>query len=217
MNTAPNSPRGGSLHKWLLFLAAGLLICALPGTAATLRFERVTDNASIDSADDYLVEVLDLGGQALFLISNGSDYEGFINQVYFEDPGSLFDEIDYEVNFSLGEVDYTSPAVPTNPPGLSNRFVTAWSLDAVAPAPTWGIGDGETGAFVGTYNNSSFAELEAAVAAETFRVALHLQGLVDGASDTFLSKPKVDPPIPEPSSLLLLSIGSLVLLRRTRR
>ena len=209
------------------FGAATLLAILFVGVAPESRamlisFSRLTSNSLTDYADSLSVELLDFGGQGLILVTmEDAPPVGFINQIYVEDVIGVFSDISFESTYSSGDVAYSAPATPGGPPGTSNLFLTSFSFDGDQPAPTNGVNNGETVAFVGTYApGMGFGNAEQAAIDGQFRFAVHMQGIdPDGEeSDTYLSTPPLDPRIPEPSTLviMLVSVGVIGLRRRRR-
>ena len=198
-------------------VAALLLAGAVSADAATLIFERVTDNGATDISSDLYLEVTDLGGgEALFQLTRGDVYDGFLRNIYFQDTGGQFTTIRFEESFSSPSVSMGSGSSPANPPGL-RPFETDWAFDADTPRPSHrSIGPGETGGFIATYSGT-YDDVYFGLIDGSIRVAVHAQGLEDGQSDTFVAISQAFP-IPEPSSVMLLGFGGLFLLtRRSRR
>lgn len=197
------SPAGLSLALTLLLMASTV------SQAAIVAFKRYTSNSEIDISSDVTLVVTDLGdGVAQFEIERGETYDGFIRNVYFEDQSGLLGTITFEKDFSSSNVKMLEGSAPARPPGISD-FTTVASFSAAKPAPPKNsIGKGDSGTFLVEYSGT-FEELEAALFSGEIRVAVHMQGLVNGESDTLAT-------IPEPSSLLLMIAGGAVFLRRSR-
>jgi len=207
-----HSPRTTAVHS---LLAIAFIAVALPAHSLTLSFVRITDNSDIDIAPDISLEVTDLGAQmALFEISRGDTLEGFLRNIYFEGPdttviGASFDPVNSSAN-----VAFSDPSDPAHPPGIAG-FVTAYSFDADSPnPPSKSIGPDQTGAFKVNYAGS-YEDFETALTGGVVRVAVHGQGLHAGESDSFVTVSSVNP-LPEPSTFILVALGSLLPLRRRR-
>ncbi|MBK1825843.1 hypothetical protein [Haloferula rosea] len=207
-----NSPLGPAARSLIALIAI-----SLPAQALTLFFVRVTDNADDDIAGDIALEVTDLGAQmALFELSRGDTFAGFLRNVYFEGPDTTVLGASFDPVHSSANVMFDDPSDPAHPPGIAG-FVTAYSFDADSPnPPSHSVGPDQTGAFQVNYAGS-YDDFETAIVEGTVRVAVHAQGLDDAAneSDSFVSVVPVDP-LPEPSVAIFLVLGSLLPLRRRR-
>lgn len=205
-------------------ILSGILFAGpvLESRATTMLFSRVTSNSFTDYADSLSVDLLDFGNHGLILVTMGdAPPVGFINQIYVEDVLGVFSDISFESTYSTGDVDYSAPATPGGPPGTVNLFLTSFSFDGDPPAPTHGVNNGETVAFVATYApGNGFGNVEQAAIDGHLRFAVHLQGIDPNGeeSDTYVSIPAIDPRIPEPSTLLFMvvSVGIIGWNRRRR-
>lgn len=218
-------------HSFKTLLAAGALALMAGGaSAATIGFERITSNASADSAGQFNLEVTDDGTRALFAFTVGSNAPASgatIAEIYFSDIGGLFTPPPVIVT-QQGVSYVVGSANPGNLPGANNASppfqVTAQLLADNNPGGNTGIQFGDLLVLGLNYaSGGSFANLLAAFDTGAFRVGLHVRSLVGGQSDSFVSVPPPPPPPPPPvplpaaGFLMIGALGGLAALRRRRR
>jgi len=192
-------------------LFAYLMFALAPAMAVPLTFERITDNAPLDSSAQIVVTVTDGGDGAMisFSLIDGVSPDASIAEIYFDDRNGLFVAPPVFVS-SVGTVDFDfGSANPGELPGAGNAspaFVTTAGLlaDADNPAPTNGVGVGEELVIKLLYTGgTTFEDVLAAIASGAFRVGLHIISLNAGQSDGFVSTGEV----PIPGAIWLMGAG----------
>ncbi len=188
------------------------------GSIYPYPFEIFTNNGSFaDSADlNFYVEVSDAGpNRADFTFYNDSLIESCIAGIYFDD-GTLLGIAD--ITSSPG-VSFSLSAKPKNLPGgnmLEPPFVTTveFSIDSDPPVPKNGINPGDPAEWLRiTFDlkkNGLFQDVLDELNNGTLRVGTHIIGLSDGSSESAINH------VPEPATIALLGLGSLVFLCRKR-
>jgi hypothetical protein len=176
--------------------------------AVTLQFQPLTCDSGY--CDDITVEVVlvEHDDTVRFEFYNISTVTSSVVGVYFE--AGLLNSI---VAFEFGDGTlFAENARPSRLPGgysLHPLFATAHSARAVAPRYHNGIGPGEQLTVVfDLVGNASFNDLLAQVDSGDLMIGLHVIGLPDGSSLSAVNS------IPEPSTVLLLGLGSVVLFRK---
>jgi len=220
--------------------AVALLALTLVVTAATCRsasagtfysFQNITNNGGPDVAGQLKAEVIDIGTnggttpyQVAFKFTNSGPTASSITDIFFAD-GTLLGMASVPTTAGVSFSQYASPG---NLPGgntLSPAFVTSagFSADSDPPAQPNGVNPGEELTIIfnlingQTYadtikalNNPAGYKDEKGVDRDGLRIGLHIQGLPQGQSDSYVNIPNDDEDIteiPEPASLALAGIG----------
>lgn len=204
-------------------------------------FTEITSNSPINVASQLTVEVIDAGpGQVLFTFRNNGPLASSIADVYFDD-GTL---LGISSITNMTGVSFSQFAAPRDLPGGNNidpRFQTTkgFSADSDAPVQQNGVNPGEQlGVLFNLINGQGYASILAALdlglslrpgdnPTGALRIGVHVQGLPDEDSESYVNggvvPPTVVPPnvLPEPASLAVWGLGLLltcgVQMRRRRR
>jgi hypothetical protein len=214
----------------ILAAAAGACICGAASAATvTYGFGVVEDNSPADFSGQLFVSVSDQsqsGGtiganQVSFLFQNIGSLQSSITDVYFDD-GTLLG-IATVVN-SSGVAFSQGGSPPEMPGGNTIGFETTagFLADSDSPAQPNGVNNTLAGTewveiVFDLLGGVSFADTIAAINGGTdLRIGLHLQGLADGQSETYVNG---GPPtlIPLPSTAGLAAAGLLLVGARRRR
>lgn len=176
----------------------------------------------------------DIGASlVLFQFVNIAD-EGVISEIYFDDDLGLlsglaiYDESDPLVDFHTNAANTVNPGnLPGgNAPGVGFTADVALSAEAKNPEPKWGVGPGEhlTLSFVGVAGDPTtlIDSIIDAITNGDLRIGLHVKA-IGTYSESYVNIPP-DPttpndndlPVPEPTTLVLLGMGSSFLLMRKR-
>jgi len=201
------------LKVYMLIAALVLCLHAAPSLGtAVYSFEIFTDNGLFNDSEEIniFMEVSNGAFTADFKIFNESTTECAVTGVYFMN-GSLLGLS--SVTGSAG-VDFTTPANPSDLPGQNDAdppFVThdGFSTDS-DPPPYWDGVNNSIGEYVTvTFDlNGTLTQLIEELDSGAVRVGVHIQGFTDGSSESAI--------MPEPSTVILLGLGTLALIRKRR-
>lgn len=155
------------------------------------------------------IEVIYLQSAIDFKFHNESSIDSSIARIYLDDNSLLSFE-----GISEGPgTSFNVPAVPLNLPAaqlLTPPFVMDFSIGADAPLPHNGINPTEwLTIHYNLINGAIVADITNALNDESLRIGVHVIGLPDGSSESAV--------IPEPTTLLLLGLGGLVLRRKRQK
>jgi len=150
-------------------------------------------------------------GQVDFIIYNESLVESSIVRIYFDDNSLL------GVAGIIGEdgTSFGQPATPGSLPGgnaLEPPFVAVEeiSFEGDSPSPHLGVNPGEWLQITfDLKSGGTFGEVIDKLDTATLRLGVHVIALPDGSSES-----AVTVTVPEPATVCLLGLGSLVLLRK---
>jgi hypothetical protein len=190
--------------------------------AATISFERITSNSSIDASSQLSVVASDEGTEALFSFSvlSGAQSGASISEIYFSDTLGLFTPLPL-IRTEQGVSFVAGSASPPNLPGGNNATppfqVTDFLLADATGRNSNAIQIGDLLVLGLVYSQGSdFADLQNALQRGEFRIGLHVRALEGGESDSFVSTAA---PIPLPAAgwLLLTAVGGLGFAARRRR
>jgi len=160
--------------------------------------------------------------QVGFLFENSSLIGSSITAIYFDD-GSLLNMNEnflegQGINFSQGATPKSLPAGNTLNPPFDKKPV--FSADSDPPVFHNGINPDEWLKLVFVLkDNKSYDDVIAEIAAggsttcENLRIGIHIQGLPNDDSVSAINCTRSQP-IPEPTTIALLTLGGLVLFRR---
>lgn len=207
-----------------MFIAAALLLSATAALAVPIGFTQITNNGSTGIAAQLGLEVTSIAGGANFLFTNAGPNASSICDIYFQDNGSLFGPllasnltgtpIVYKNGNAVSGVSFSPDANPGNLPSgnlatppFNATTTTVLSADSDSPVEKMGINPGEylnlALLFTGGH---TFSELLDAIDNGGFRIGLHVQG-IGPYSESFVND-EPPPAVPEPGTILLLSIGA---------
>ncbi len=210
--------RWGVLPILLFGLAVSLL--AENAQASLISLDIFTDNGIFadGSQVNLFVKVTEDSGRARFEFYNDSSVDSSIARIYFNDDGGLLSGI---VDNGIVEGPGTSFSLGGSPDhlpagnDLSLVFITPPDFMASAdnPAPTNGINPStspdpdEWAALIFDFEGgSTISDVLDDLQDGTLRIGLHLIALPDDSSEAAVT--------PEPATLGLILLGSLMLLRR---
>jgi len=159
---------------------------------------------------DLYVEVSDGTSQVDFTFHNASLIDSSVSRIYFEDD--LFLGI-ASITDGPG-TSFSNPSIPGNLPGgdlLQPPFVAAreFSISGAPPPSIDGVNPGEWVQITfDLINNGTFQGVIDELDAASLRIGIHLIALPDGSSESAV--------VPEPTTIALLGLGTLALLRKRR-
>lgn len=173
-----------------------------------------TDNGNYnDSPDvDLYVEVVDKDSYVDFKFTNDSLTDCSIARIYFQ-GGAFLGEV--EIIGGPG-TSFSGYPKPHNLPGgktLDPPFIATYelSMDSDPPVPKNGINPGEWLIVkFDLINDGTFLNIVDEIYSGTLRIGAHVIGFDDGSSESAVNES------PEPTTLSLLALGALALLRRRR-
>lgn len=192
-------------------VAACLSLGAQNANAVTLGFAVLENNSPVDLSGQLFVEVLDAGGDLVsFEFQNLGPLASSITGIYFHDLNENLIDPPLTIDSQSAGVSFTAgSAAPPDLPGGQNAtppFETTAGLlaDSDPPAQPNGINPGEWLLILATAF-SGFDSIITALISGELRIGVHVQGLLDGESETYINTPPN--PIPLPAGLLLFLSG----------
>lgn len=166
---------------------------------------------------DLSVEVSLVGSEVKFKFSNDSLFACSMTQIYFDDDsGSLAGIVSIDwgtqtgVNFVQGTNNGKLPGGENLTPRLeASNPQMSFSASPIAPVAPNGINPGEWLSLIFDLNSGKTSEdVIAAFDSDELRIGVHLQAFPDGSSASYVT--------PEPTTIALLGIGTITLLRRRK-
>jgi hypothetical protein len=213
----------GSLAALLLALGT-----TAPASAASYGFDCISGNRASDCAigeAQLRMDVTDAGsGKIAFTFTNVGTGASSITDIYWDD-NKLFASI-FAITNTPGLVEFSKGASPGNLPSANSaspKFEVTKGLlvDSDSPVQPRGVNPGESLVVtLALISGKSLSDVLSDLADGDLRVGLHVQGMGRDkcGSESFVILPGQTPPIPEPGSFGLVSLGMLGLaaLRRSR-
>ena len=206
-----------TLVKSLLAVAGAAALSAVSAApASAFGFSNIAGGDPPGDAyqSSFTFDVLNQGSSVIFKIHNSGNSTApsmFIRQVFFDDNGYLSSL--QSVNFGNGGVvDFDGGASNAQLPQGGNNFTTDYAFSRDGGNGN-GVQAGETLGlkFTGNYNNVILALNSGAL-----RLGIHVQGLPNGASDSYISSNTQD--IPEPLTMLAAgaAVGFVTMFKKQR-
>jgi hypothetical protein len=196
-----------TLVKSLLAVAGVAALSAVSAApASAFGFGNIAGGDTPGDAykNSFTFDVLNRGSSVLFKIKNSGNTAAptmFIRQVFFDDNGYLSNP---EANIdNVGTVNFDDNNGNDQLPQGGNNFTTNYAFSRKGAGNASGIQAGETLGvrFTGNYNNVIWALNSGAL-----RLGIHVQGLPNDASDSYISTNTQDTPEP----LTMLAAGAAV-------
>jgi hypothetical protein len=214
---APRMKSPLTLVKSLLAVAGVAAVSAvLAAPASAFSFSNIAGGDTPGDAyvNSFTFDVVNQGQSVLFNIKNSGDVAApsmFISQVFFDDKNSFFDDDTYLsaplVNIgNVGQVRFSGGASNDQLPQGGNGFTTNYAFSrllgagnalAVQADESLGL------SFTGDYNL-----VISALNSGALKLGLHVQGLPNGQSDSYISSSGNTENTPEP--LTMLAAGAAV-------
>jgi hypothetical protein len=204
------------MRSFVRFAALGAVALASHAAAGVFySFQNITNNSAPNAAAgeaQLLMEVDGAGNQAWFRFTNSGATQLIITDLYFDD-GTLLALS--QVTNGPG-VSFSTGANPGNLPGatlISPPFQTTagFSADSDPPIFANGVAPGEwVQVLFELQSGQVLSDVIASLADGRLRVGLHVQGYVDGGSESFIH-------MPAPGSAVLMVAGAGLVARRRRR
>lgn len=209
----------------LLWIGAALS----PATAATtltIDYQNITNNGSPDVGSQLQTEVTgdetNADSTIFFKFMNLIGVQSSITDIYFEDSLGLFDTNTFTIAEESVGVDFSEGADPGDLPG-GNPFgfeaTLGLTADSNPPAEPNGINSVSEYLVIALdlLSGNTFQEFAAALLGGDFLIGLHVQGLPDEGSDSYVNNPPEVVPIPAGIWLFGTALAGLGLLTRMRR
>ena len=190
-------------------VAALSAISAAPAWAFTFSNIAGGDTVGDAYANNLGFNVINQGGSVFFDIFNYGNAAApsmFISKVFFDDNGYLSQPW-VNANNNVGQVGFTGGASNDQLPQGGNSFTTDYAFSRNPGGGNGGAiqgGESFPVSFRGNYNNAI-----AALSDGTLKIGLHVQGLPNGQSDSYISTSSGNTQdTPEP--LTMLAAGAAV-------
>ena len=203
-----------TLVKSLLALAGVAAVSAVSAApASAFSFGNIAGGDTPGDAyvNSFTFDVVDEGQSVLFNIKNSGDAAApsmFISKVFFDDKNSFFDDDTYlsspSVIGNVGLVEFIGGASNDQLPQGGNGFTTNYAFShKTGDGNAFGIQGGESLGlrFTGDYNL-----VISALNSGALKLGLHVQGLPNDRSDSYISSNTQDTPEP----LTMLAAGAAV-------
>jgi hypothetical protein len=192
-------------------VGSACLLGAAPASADVFGFNCITNNSATDCAileAQIQMEVTAGGSNTVnFTFTNTGTEDASLTDVYFSDllPPLLGNPV--TITYSSGVV-FSLGCSPGNlPGGQPYGFTTSYCADSNSPVQPRGVNPGEWLNVAYTLQNGATAEqVLAAIYAGQYRVGIKVQGFEDEGSESGIVTR-----VPEPSTLLFLTSGLLVI------
>jgi len=203
-------------YIFILPVLVGAFISIIVGSAdATLiPLEPLTEGGEYDeiSGLNLYAVIVDNGSQVGIEVHNDSTINSSIAEIYFEE-GVLDGIVGLE---SEGEVLFREVANPATLPSANEivpSFTAAYSVEALPPSPHNGINPGESLTVkFGLDEGITYHDLCRQMENGSLRIGLHVTALPNDLSLPMVSSA----PVPEPTTLALLSMGCLFFVRKRK-
>lgn len=205
---------GGSF----VFSIAAIFFFAPTSQAATILFSQITSNGTENPSAQLSAEVSDSSGQVLFEFINANISGALasrISEVYWDDDlgllsnGPVVDASSTSAGVNLSMI----PATPNDlPSGGSAGFMADYSAGRASGmgGAANGVDPGEQAGFL---FDGTLSDVLDALDSGDLRLGMHVTGIGAGGKSESL----VSGTVPEPTSLLLVSLGVvLIFVRRVR-
>jgi len=195
------------------------LLCTFPTVlqAYYCPLEIFTNNGGYNDSDnlDFFIAVSEpTAGLVDFTFHNESFYDGIpiessIARIYFEEnsllnfaditdgPGTLFSQSARPRNLPSGKT--------LDPPFITTQEL---SFNSGPPRPHNGVNPGEWVRITFGINGGTFADVIEGINTGAMRIGAHIIAFPDGSSESAI--------VPEPATISLLGLGTLLLLRKRR-
>lgn len=210
------------MKKLLVGLCATcLLVSTLQATTVTLKFNRITSNCSDNVAGQLFVDVIENGADVEFKFRNEGPVASSISEVYFYD-GVLLNM--YTIDDSCTGVDFENLGDKTNPKSLpgynpdKDLLEVLSATEAERPEPANGVKPGEW-LSIGYTLLADFQTLLDNIDNGEVVIGIHVKAINCDPDDPLASTQSdsfINDHLPEPTTVLLLGLGGL-LLRKKRR
>ncbi len=199
------------LSRTLAVCVLGICLLGVSAHAELYIFGQVTGGDLDLCPDAFTMEVVEQGDQALFTFTNNCSTDGVLGRIFFmENDLMTFDSIyDQPEGVSFSPPSGKNAMLPGGHP-LGFTPQNAFSIDADPARPKNGLHyEDYVSILFDLSGGISFADIIAEIDSHSLGVGIHAQALPGGGSASFST-------IPEPLTLSLLGIGTL-LIRNKRR
>ena len=214
------------LQQSLLLLAISLASGESVRASHIFGFDAITNNNAANVAigeSQFYVTVQNIGGERVrFNFLNTGSKPASITDIYFDDDmGGLFSGIESIINMKEDnpfggdpwKVQFRQGASPSDLPGGSAvGFATDPLLRFDSDKPTVSNGVNQLGEQLGLVFSLNagkvFTNVTWGLSEGLFRIGMQAKGFAAGGRESFINRITM-PVVPEPASLILLSIGAL--------
>ncbi len=208
------------LIKIIFVLIVGVFLASGSAWATLYGFDNITNNnatnASVGEAQ-LTMDVTQSGLNILFMFLNSGPAASSITDIYFDDDVPLLSFAGFQ---SSAGVSFDQGAAPPNLPGGQEplyHFSSNYAYDSNSPAQPNGVNPGEYLGILFAYINADFQGIINALANQSLRVGIHVQGFADGGSESFINGPPPNTPVPEPATMLMIGTGLIGLAGISRK
>ena len=214
---------GGSVQAQLIQYG---FYCITPGASQVAK-ETGEGGGQPDTPGQIRLDILTHSGEdyAHFKFYNVGPLPSSITDIYIDDGVLctllyIIDKDDPPPGYGDPGVDFSIGATPGNLPDgqyADPPFVATkrFSMDSDPPVQPWGINQGEALEAVYSIQPGKNAyDVAQEITAGTLRIGYHVQAFQDGSSASFVNHQQQ---IPEPSTVLLLGLGGLALIKKLKK
>jgi len=193
------------LFRALAVCVLGICLLGVSAHAELYIFGQITGDSMDLCPDAFTMEVVEQGDQALFTFTNNCSTDGVLGRIFFmENDLMAFHSIyDQSEGVSFSPPSGKNAMLPGGHPiGFTPH--NAFSIDADPAKPKNGLHyEDYVSILFDLSDGTSFDGIIDAIDGQSLGVGIHAQALPGGGSASFST-------IPEPSTMLLISLGALL-------